>query len=94
MNTSEILWACRRHWRVIVVALALALAAGWLTTPSQSSVAQQHREEVSYRATNTLLAGGSSDTLGRLAFRATVGEVPASVRKSLGLSPVSSDDPS
>ena len=88
MGLSEIVWACRRHWRVIVVATARG-RVGWLTTPSRSSVVSQQRNDVSYRATATLVSDGTTtDSLDRLVLFATAGDVPASVRKLLGDKPV------
>src|SRR5215467_8018024 len=93
MGTSEILWACRRRWRVIVVAIALGLAIGWLTTPSSSSVARKHAQEISYSATNTVVTDGSTDVnLDRLALVETAGQVPANVRKMFRERPDAGND--
>src|SRR6516164_3358162 len=93
MGTSEILWACRRRWRVIVVAIALGLALGWLTTPSSSSIARKHQQETSYTATNIAVSDGSSDVnLDRLALVETAGQVPATVRAMMGDKPSAGND--
>ncbi len=85
---SEILWACRRRWRLIVVAIALALAVGWLTTPTSSSVAQQAANSVSYKATTTLVSDGTNAAnLDRLTLLATAGDVPRLVRLQFGDKP-------
>src|SRR5262245_59345085 len=83
MSISELLWACRRRWRLIVVLVALALAIAWLTTPTSSSVSRRKQQDISYRAVTTMVSDSSPKTLGRLVLLATAGDVPDSVRKAL-----------
>ena len=78
MGMSELLWACRRRWRLIVAMLALALAVGWLTTPAHANNTQP-KKKVSYHATEILLPSGGV-SLDRLALLATAGAVPNHVR--------------
>jgi Mrp family chromosome partitioning ATPase len=89
MGMSEILWAARRHWRVVIGVFVLALAVGWVTTPSQASVKDQQRQDVSYKATNTMTFDGStSESLDRFGLLATVGKIPADIRRALGDTPL------
>ena len=67
MGISELLWACRRRWRLIVATLALALAVGWLTTPAQATSNKPPKKKVSYHATEILLPNGGV-SLDRLAL--------------------------
>ena len=79
MGISELLWAFRRRWRLIVATLALALAVGWLTTPAHSASSKQPQKKVSYHATEILLPMGGV-SLDRLALLATAGGYPNRVR--------------
>ena len=92
MGISELLWACRRRWRLIVTALALALAIGWLTTPASASVSQKNNQNVSFHTTVIMVPSAAGTSLDRLALLATVGEVPSSVRRAVGAKAVQNGD--
>ena len=55
MGIDDYLIALRRHWRVVVAAVALAVAVAWVTT----TVAPPRAVPVSYSATAVLLNSGS-----------------------------------
>jgi capsular exopolysaccharide synthesis family protein len=55
MGIEEFLIALRRHWRVVVAALVLAVTAAWVTT----TVAPPPAQAVSYSATAVVLNTGS-----------------------------------
>jgi capsular exopolysaccharide synthesis family protein len=57
MGTDEYLIALRRHWRVVVAAVILAVAVAWVTT----TVAPPSPVGVSYDATAVVLNTGSLD---------------------------------
>jgi len=83
MGLSELLWACRRRWRLIVVVVALAMAAGWLTTPARATPTSA-QPNYTYHATEILLPAGAGISFGRLALIATQGDVPAAIRLQFG----------
>jgi capsular exopolysaccharide synthesis family protein len=72
MGIEDYLVALRRHWRVVVAALVLAVAVAWVTT----TVAPPPPTSVSYNATAVLLNSGS--------LNGTVpGTIPGSASPSL-----------
>ena len=89
MEAIEYLRALRRRWRLVALAIVLALGAGWLTY----STPQEVKENRSYAATTTLWSTGTSSIsigssratpgLQTLAEFVTVGEVPERVAKEL-----------
>src|SRR5262249_14201185 len=83
MGLSELLWACRRRWRLIVVAAALAMAAAWLTTPAHANPPDT-KPKYTYHATAVMIPATSGVSLDRLSFLATTGDVPNAVRLQFG----------
>src|SRR3954454_8328423 len=84
MGISELLWAFRRRWRLIVVAIAVCMALAWLTTPARAGQ-EAPKAKVTYHATETLIPAGQGVSLDRLALLATQGNVPSDVRAQFGI---------
>jgi capsular exopolysaccharide synthesis family protein len=85
MNPSAYLTALRRRWIDLVVAVGVALLAGWVIT---STVAPPTAPTTTYKATAFLVGTGpaysaGSTNLQALAALTTVGEVPERVGKVL-----------
>jgi Mrp family chromosome partitioning ATPase len=83
MSPLDLFFLLRRHKWVLVVAVLVGLAAGWLTAPGASHAPQQ------YQATHTLILNprgeGSSTNLDQAALLATTGSVPEAAAKALGV---------
>lgn len=78
----------RRHLGIVALACVIGIAAGWLTTPSQS---EQSVVGATFTATNILVleedttpTGDTPLTLSEVAARARAGEVPKRVATQLG----------
>ncbi|MGZ4110154.1 MAG: hypothetical protein ACXVP7_10770, partial [Actinomycetota bacterium] len=85
MNPKDYIRAVRRRWFDVALAVAVAVAAGFLV----SSVAPPGPVLRSYEATSVLLENGNqysttAPNVGALAELTTVGEVPNLVAKQLG----------
>src|SRR5438552_1987259 len=86
MRMQELLWACRRWWRVILLTTAVCLTLAWATAPSHASEVQAARKDVSYKSTATVLPVGQKRvSLDQLALITTAGPVPSAARKALGV---------
>jgi Mrp family chromosome partitioning ATPase/capsular polysaccharide biosynthesis protein len=81
MSPLDLLFLLRRHKWVLIVAVVVGLAAGWLTAPGTSIGPQQ------YEATNTLIvnpqAQAASPNLDQVALLATKGAVPQQAADAL-----------
>jgi Mrp family chromosome partitioning ATPase/capsular polysaccharide biosynthesis protein len=82
VELSEYPRMIKRRWVAIAIVTGIMLVFAWLTAPSASQAARQRREEISFRATNTMLADQNSQRqLDRWALLATTGAVPQSVAR-------------
>lgn len=88
MGVAELLWTLRRRWRVIALMLALALAVGWATVPSEEEARDSTRKEFVYEAELFLLAPSAAprdrQSLDRYALLMTKGDIPESVSSEIG----------
>lgn len=87
MDPLEYLRAIRRRWAAVVAAVAVALAAAWITT-SVTPVGLGPRVRT-YEATAVVMnlgtsAGTGNENLDTVARLATIGEVPRRVAKAIG----------
>src|SRR5262245_51734589 len=91
MSFRQLLWACNRRWRLLVLVTAFAMVLGLVTAPSQADVLRKQRESLRYRATHLLVVNGprNSASLPRLVLDATSGAIPTSVAEKLGDDPES-----
>jgi hypothetical protein len=86
VELSEYPRMIRRRWVPIAVVTGIMLVFAWLTVPSESQAARQHREEISYRAVHTLIADQSAkNLLDSWSLKATSGPIPESVAEELDL---------
>jgi Mrp family chromosome partitioning ATPase len=86
MRMQELLWACRRWWRVILLTTAVCLTLAWATAPSHASEVKAAKKDVTYKATATVLpVADHRVSLDQLALLTTTGPVPAQARTALGL---------
>src|SRR5258705_2053717 len=85
MTGRQLLWACSRRWRIIVLVVAFGMVLGLVTAPSQSDLLRKRHANLRYVALNTLEAKSTTrQTLPRLILEATTGAVPGQVAKKLG----------
>jgi capsular exopolysaccharide synthesis family protein len=81
MSPLDLFFLLRRHKWVLVTAVLVGLAAGWLTAPGAS----KHPQE--YQATHTLIINPRADAtnLAQAPLLATAGAVPEQAAKALGV---------
>ena len=88
MGVAELLWTLRRRWRIIALMLAVALAIGWATVPSEEEARASSRKEFVYEAELFLLAPSAAprdrQSLDRYALLMTKGDIPESVAAEIG----------
>ena len=88
MTGRQLLWACSRRWRIIVLVVAFGMVLGLVTAPSSSDLLRKQHASLKYTATNTLEATITSrSALPRLILEATTGTIPAQVAKAVGDTP-------
>jgi receptor protein-tyrosine kinase len=84
LEISEYPRMLRRRWVAIVVVTGIMLIFAWLTVPTASQAARERRQDVTYRATHTLLAEpGAKTMLDRWSLLVSTGPIPQSVAAEL-----------
>lgn len=87
MGIDEYLIALRRHWRVVVAAVVLAVAIAWLTSrvaPDQSGAASYNATAVMLNTGSFSAVPGSTTSLDTVATLATLDPVTQRVARAIG----------